>query len=80
MDKKRSFYTVAQLREQIKDLDDSVPIIASPIDANVKVVVDFDIRENVELNFGNSVYKGSVFVIQTGLRDIKTDRDIILNT
>ncbi len=70
---KVEYYTVAKLRELLSGLDDNTPVVAAPINDNIRVALNVNVMTGA---LGD--YKGDVLVFETGLFDIATNKEIIL--
>lgn len=75
-EKKLNYYSVGQLRELLKDIQDNAPIVAIPLNDNVRVALNVNIVRNGKL--GDS-YEGDIVAFETGLFDIPSGKEIKLN-
>lgn len=75
-EKKLEYYSVGQLRELLKDISDDAPIVAVPLNDNVRVALNINIVRNGKL--GNS-YEGDIVAFDTGLFDIPSGKEIKLS-
>lgn len=71
---KVSFYTVGRLRETLKDLPDGAPVVAAPLNENIRVALDIMIAHEATLG----EYTGDIAIFNTGLFDIATGKPIDL--
>ena len=68
------YYSVGNLREAIKDMADDVPVVAAPIDENIRVALVLSIVKDGKLGD----YSGNIVIFNTELIDIKSGKRIVL--
>lgn len=72
---KLEYYSVGNLREILKDLEDNVPVVSAPINEKVRVALDVSVYDDAKLGD----YTGKIVVFNAGLFDIATGKKIILS-
>lgn len=72
---KLKYYSVGDLRNVLKDLDDNVPVVSAPLNKNVRVALDVDIISDAKLGD----YTGNIVVFNTGLFDIASGKRVLLS-
>lgn len=67
------YYTVSKLKELLSSLSDDTPIVAAPLNDNIRVALNMNV-----MNGTIGDYNGDILVFDTGLFDIATNKEIIL--